>query len=249
MKRLAIALLLCSLPPLTAAADLSTSQRLELLERRVNQVTNLTLQLDQLRSENRQLRGEIESLGYELEQLKRKQSDMYLDLDQRLGSGGAAPVGAAAPADAIGSAGGPTTVDDEPRRAAGTADEAAIQAEYDAAKALLSPQQKRYAESAKAFEAFLAKYPRHELASNAQYWLGEAHYVTQNNPASLKAFEGVVKGYPGSTKVPDALYKIGKLKQASGDRAAARSSYETVLAEHPGSAAAGLARQALDSLR
>lgn len=243
MKPLFI-VLLCGLLPLTAVAELSNSQRLELLERRVNQVTNLTLQLEQLRGENRQLRGEIERLGYELEQLKRKQSDMYLDLDQRLGSPQAGAAGVAqAPASAAdgGSA-------DIPVAASG-ADDASIQAEYDAAKALLSPQQKRYAEAAKAFDVFVDRHPGHALASNAQYWLGEAHYVTQNNAAALKAFEGVVNGYPGSTKVPDALYKIGKIKQASGDRDAARRSYETVLAEYPDSAAAGLARHVLDTLR
>ena len=76
--------LACALPAATLAADLPMSQRLELLERRVNRITDLTLQLDEVRRENLQLRGEIERLGYEIEQLQRKQRDIYHDIDQRL---------------------------------------------------------------------------------------------------------------------------------------------------------------------
>ena len=71
----------------------STEQRLELLERRASLITDLTLQLDQLKTENRALRGAVENLTFEIEQLKRKQRDLYLDIDQRIGSlqGGSAP--------------------------------------------------------------------------------------------------------------------------------------------------------------
>ena len=249
MRAVAAVLTLGLLPLLASAAELSTSQRLELLERRVNQITNLTLQLDQMRGENRQLRGEIERLGYQIEQLERKQRDIYLDVDQRLGAlqGGGAAV---PPAPAAASTQPPPAAPSERTLpAASSADRAAVEAEYDAAKALLNPQNKCYAEAAKAFEAFVGKYPADPLAANAQYWLGEAHYVTQNNAAALKAFEGVVSAYPRSTKVPDALYKIGKLKQSAGDRAGARSSYEQLIAEYPESAAAGLAQHVLDQVR
>ena len=98
--------LLGLLPVVTLAADPPMSQRLELLERRVNRITDLTLQLDQVRRENQQLRGEIENLGYEIERLKRKQRDIYLDIDQRLGSvsGGGAPAPVKPPTAASGGA-------------------------------------------------------------------------------------------------------------------------------------------------
>lgn len=247
-----LALLLGQLSFTVRAAELSTTQRLELLERRVNQVTNLTLELDQVRAENRQLRGEIESLGHEIDQLKRKQRDIYLDIDQRLGAlkgSGAGGVSPPAPASGGGAVEAPADTRSVPPASAASADRDKIEAEYDAAKALLSPQQKRYAEAAKGFETFLAKYPNDPLAANAQYWLGEAHYVTQDNAAAQKAFEAVVSVYPDSNKVPDALYKIGRIRQAAGDAVGARSSYETLVANHPGTAAAGLAQHVLDQLR
>ena len=236
MRLTASALLLGLLPATTLAANPSTAQRLELLERRVSRITDLTLQLDQLRRENQQLRGEIENLSYEIERLKRKQRDIYLDIDQRLGnvSGGGAPAETAAPVTAR-----------EPAPVV-SRDRSKVTAEYQAAYALLSPQQKRYAEAAKAFEAFLQKYPDDELAPNAQYWLGEAHYVSQNNAAAQQAFEVVVSRYPDSNKAPGALFKIGRLQQAGGNVAAARSSYQRVLNDYPDSPAAGLARPRLD---
>ena len=248
-------LLLGLLPVVTLAADPPMSQRLELLERRVNLITDLTLQLDEVRRENRELRGQVENLGYEIEQLKRKQRDIYLDIDQRLGAAqpGAGlipapapgqpqvPGGAAAPA--------PAKASKPPGPAPATAaDRARIQAEYQAAYELLSPQQKRYREAATAFAAFVVKYPHDELTPNAQYWLGEAHYVSQQNDQALEAFEKVVNRYPESTKAPGALFKIGRLQQAAGNLQTARASYQKVLTDYPDAPAAGLARQRLQQL-
>ena len=55
---------------------------------------NLVLQVQQLQDEIRMLRGQLEEQGFEIEDLKRRQRDQYLDLDQRLGelgSGASAP--------------------------------------------------------------------------------------------------------------------------------------------------------------
>ena len=46
----------------------------------------------------------------------------------------------------------------------------------------------KYPEARAGFEAFLAAHPQHELASNAQYWLGEVSYVERNYDAALAAF-------------------------------------------------------------
>lgn len=249
MQARVLAFSLLLLPVATLAAELSTSQRLDLLERRVGRVTDLTMQLDAVRRENSALRGKIENLGYEIEQLKRKQRDIYLDVDQRLSSmqgGVKQTMPSAAANDPAPSSAAPVT--DNSRVPTSSGDRSEIQAEYQAAYALLSPQQKRYDESAKAFAAFLQKYPQDALAPNAQYWLGEAYYVSANNKAALAAFEGVVSQYPGSTKAPGALFKIGRLHQAAGDAESARAAYQRVLKDYPNSPAVGLARQRLKQL-
>ena len=68
----------------SAPGQFSTDQRLDLLERRIATVTDLTLRLDAVQRENRLLRGEIKTLQHRIEQLNRKQRDIYLDIDQRL---------------------------------------------------------------------------------------------------------------------------------------------------------------------
>jgi tol-pal system protein YbgF len=187
-----------------------------------------------------------------MEQLERKQRDLYLDIDQRLGSaqaGGethAAPPVVAPDADEVAS---PAVVETRsPQGVARVADRTQIEAEYQAAYDLLSPQNKRYEDAARAFTAFLKKYPDDALAPNAQYWLGEANYVSQNNAEAQQAFELVVSRYPDSTKAPGALFKIGRLEQAAGNMDAARKSYQKVLKDYPDSPAAGLARQRLERL-
>ena len=246
-------LVVAGLLAVSTATAASTSQRLELLERRVGQITELTLQLDEVRRENRELRGEIENLAHQIEQLKRKQRDIYLDIDQRLsGSQGSAaaspdtgsPGTGTAPAEA-------PVVDDRPPAAplVASGNRAKIKAEYQAAYDLLGPQNRRYDDAARAFAKFLKKYPNDPLAPNAQYWLGEANYVSQHNAEALQAFELVVSRFPDSTKAPGALFKIGRLQQAAGNKSAARASFERVLTDYPESPAAGLARQRLEQLR
>ena len=240
--------LMLVLAGLLAETAASTSQRLDLLERRVAQITELTLQLDEVRRENRELRGEIENLAHQIEQLKRKQRDIYLDIDQRLsgsqGGGAASPdTGSAEPGTAAAEA---PVVADKPPVASGNRSK--IQAEYQAAYDLLGPQNRRYDEAAKAFAKFLKNYPHDPLVPNAQYWLGEANYVSQKNAEALNAFELVVSRYPDSTKAPGALFKIGRLQQAAGNKSAARASFERVLTDYPESPAAGLARQRLEQL-
>ena len=133
-----VAPLLCLFLAAAPVHALSTSERLDLLERRIGRVTDLTLQLDEMRAENRQLRGQVENLGYKIEQLERKQRDIYLDIDQRLGTpggGGAQVTGAPSRPPAAAETSAPTPAAGVRRKQ--------IDAEYHAAYALLSPQQKR----------------------------------------------------------------------------------------------------------
>jgi len=67
------------------------------------------------------------------------------------------------------------------------------------------------------FQDFLNRYPKDELAANAQYWLGETYYADKKWNDAIVEFQKVLKEYKGSDKVPDALLKIGMSFQAQGD--------------------------------
>jgi tol-pal system protein YbgF len=268
-----IAMLLGSmLVPLNVIAADSTAERLERLERRMGQLSELVLQVDALKRENSELRGQIELQNHNIESLKKRQRDLYIDIDQRLSNMPAssaatatADTGVDAPPLLEASAPEMLTPEESPAQPVAPVVAASVvqpviqqsaesvsaaeRAEYDAAFKLLSPAEKRYGQAITAFDAFLKKYPTSALADNAQYWLAEAHYVSQHNEQAMQEFEKVVTLYPQSTKVSGALLKIGYLQQAAGQTEQARQTLNRVIREHPGSAAANMAKNRLQSIR
>jgi tol-pal system protein YbgF len=98
------------------------------------------------------------------------------------------------------------------------------------------------------FRNFVEEYPRHELADNAQYWLGEAYYDLDDYERALLEFRKVVTLFPGGGKVPDALLKIGFCHVALGDEDAARRVLRRVVERYSDTNPARLAADRLKSL-
>ena len=90
---------------------------------------------------------------------------------------------------------------------------------------------------------FLARFPKDELAPNAQYWLGETYYSEKKWNDAIVEFQKVLKEFKSSDKVPDALLKIGMAFQAQHDCQNATLFYEEVTQGHRGSSAAKTARE------
>lgn len=227
----AAALVLACLIAAPAFAE-SKGDRLDSLEARMGgverQLSNqglldMSRQLDALSEQMRQLRGEIDELQHDLEQARTQQRDQYVDLDTRLRAAEAALTVAQA-----------TVVGGSP------------EAEYQAAFNLLKDG--KYDEATTALRDFLSKNPQHELAPNAMYWLGEAHYVRRDYPAALAAFEGLLKDYPGNRKTPDALLKVGYCQAELKRTGPARTALARVIEEFPDSQAAAEAKARLDRL-
>ena len=206
----------------TAAIAQSQGERIGALEQRMGAVEQklenqglleMSRQLDALQAELRRLRGEIENLQHDLDTARRQQRDQYVDLDTRLRAAEATLAAAQATAPAAGP-----------------------DAEYQSAFNLLK--ESRYDEAAAGFTKFLAEHRDHELASNAQYWLGEVYYVKRDYLAALKAFEGVLSGFPGARKSPDALLKAGYCHYELGHYDLARAALTRVTKDFPESSAA-----------
>ena len=66
-----------------------------------------------------------------------------------------------------------------------------------------------FASAETAFSQFLAVHPTHELAGNAQYWLGETYYVRGSYKDAADAFLKGYTTYSESSKAPDSLLKLG----------------------------------------
>jgi tol-pal system protein YbgF len=99
------------------------------------------------------------------------------------------------------------------------------------------------------FRRFLTRYPHHDYADNAQYWVGECYYDLSQFKASVLEFRRVVERYPHGNKVPDALLKIGFAHLATGDRHDARLALESLKRIYPHHAVTRLALDRLAQLQ
>lgn len=92
-----------------------------------------------------------------------------------------------------------------------------------------------YEQAENLFKTFLERYPQHNLADNAQYWLGEIYYDLENYSEAISAFRLVMVRYPESDKVPAALLKIGFSYIELDDLQNGRFFLEKVLKNYPAS--------------
>lgn len=194
---------------------------------------DLANQLQRQSEEIARLRGQVETLTYELDMAKKRQQDFYLDLDTRLRK--LEPQGGASVA-----------VDGEKganSAGQGSADPARESRDYEAA--LNNFKANKYKEASWGFSAFVQKYPDSALAPNAQFWLGNAFLAQRNCAKAIEAHSVVVSKYPDSAKAPDSLLAMAGCQQEMGNPVAAKKSLETLVAKYPNAPAAETARERL----
>jgi len=248
-----------------------------------NTLYELMGRLEQLQAEVQQLTGKVDEQAYRIDELKKHQSTMYSDFDERLqgienkGNGAVQPavestseVVGTGDAEAKASASSAPTPEAVPVPANDPAPTAQPVSSNESASAIdqaskpksdeaqvPAPEKNDYYDaynelrnghtdqSIALFNTYLSKYPASIYANNAQYWLGEAYRVKQDNDAARKAFNGVIEKYPNGAKVPDALLKLGYLEIEQKNPAKAREYLTRVITEHPKSPAALLAEKKL----
>lgn len=192
-----------------------------------NMAIEIAQQLELLRQELRQLRGQVELLGNEVQAAAKRQRDFYVDLDARLKHLEQPPAAGAA-------------------AAPGSAAEAEARA-YEAAQ-----NQRRignYQGAIAAFQSFIAQYPKSPLAPRAQYWIGDSYYNLRDFKSSIAAQQKLIATYPDSSSVPDALLNMASSLIELGDVAAARKTMEGLIARYPASEAAEKAKRRLAALK
>jgi len=226
-------------------ANLSDKQRIQRLERLTSSdiLREQTQTIQSLRKEISSLREQIEQHDYELESMKQRQRNLYLDMDRRINNveagnrnntNMAAPVpppNSSAPAIAV-----PVATGDIDGQTA-----------YSKAFALLKEGQ--YGQSIKAFEAFKKSYPNSKYADNAQYWLGEANYVSRDYKRALSEFQQLIAQYPESSKNPGARLKIGYVYFELKNWSAAREALQQVITLYPDTTVAKKANERLQRMK
>ena len=217
-------------------------------------VVELLRQLEQVNAELARLRGLLEVVGNENQQLQKRQRDFYLDIDSRLkrlegaGAAPAVPAGAApAPGTPPPVSAAPPVVEPVAARVPTREDQAREVKAYDAASSLF--RRNDFQSAIDAFRAFVKDHPGSQLAANAGYWIGISYANLRDYRSALAAQEEVIQRYPQSPKAPDALLAIAAIQAEQGDNGSARNTLEDIIARFPGSEAAGKARTRLAALR
>lgn len=165
------------------------------------------VRMTQIEDQQRALTGQLEKINFDLQQLKNRLDRLQADTEQRFqqgGQGGGAAPTPLAPAEDEGSAppSGGTL---------GTLTEGggngAAEALYE--QSFANIRETKYDQAESGFKDFLARYPHHPLAANAQYWLGETYYVRGDYKQSARVFAQGYQNFPASAKAMDSLLKLG----------------------------------------
>ena len=182
-----------------------------------------------LRDEVRLLRGMVEELKHELQQVKQRQLDDYLDIDRRLGSQSLADDNAYSD-DQSGSSSAVTPLYGEPSLQEGSvelsadeavampadglvvlaADDGTVKTDYEAASNKLL-KGRDIDGAAAALQLHLDKYPASPYTANAHYWLGEIYLLQRRDELARQSFTTIVEQYPNHAKVMDSNFKLGKI--------------------------------------
>ena len=231
-------------------------------------LVDLSRRLDVLEAQLREQRGAVEVLQNSDEVAVKQQRAMYSDLDKRIaalenglrppapgadsgaGSGSPPPPGSAADAGASGAAGATTAVappvvagaESGGGAAAPLSDRTAYARAFDTLK------RGNYSEAVGAFQGFMKDYPGSGLLDNAQYWIGEAYYVTRDFDHAAQAFRAVGERWPTSRKAPDAMLKLGYTQIELKHLTEARATLSQVAVRYPDTDAAHLAQERLQKL-
>jgi len=113
------------------------------------------------------------------------------------------------------------------------------------------------------FREFLRRYPDHELAGSAQYWIGEAYIslargftdASQGDKANesleqaVQEFKKVQANYPRADKVPTALYKEALALIDLKQPALAQARLQYLVDNFPRAEETSLARERLTTLK
>ncbi len=231
--------------------------------------------LEQMQSEVQQLTGKIDEQANRIDDLKKHQGTMYSDFDERLQNIENKANGVTANPNEVAKPSSITTTNAkevQPTTAApvvvptnsaqkanpiekATANQG-LKSQIDSPQSQ-GPDKQGYfmaydelrsghtAQSIEQFKAYLNQYPTGEYANNAQYWLGEAYRVNQDNASARKAFNDVLEKYPNSLKVPDAILKLGYIEVDQKNSVKATEYLNRVISDYPKSPAAILASKKL----
>ncbi len=109
--------------------------------------------------------------------------------------------------------------------------------------------EEKYEEAIAGFKNFIKKFPRSELADNAQYWVGESYMGLKQYEQAILAFQSVIKKYPKGNKVPNAILRQALAFYEIKDKTSARLLLKKLIKKYPKSSEAKIAKAKLRTIK
>lgn len=113
------------------------------------------------------------------------------------------------------------------------------------AKGMQAFQAKDYDKAAGMWRDVAKTYPKHTLAPNAYFWMGEAYFQKGDMGQAVLNYNEVVEKFPKSNKAPSAMLKMGMAFQKLNKKEAARLMFSDLIKKFPDSAEARRAKSLL----
>jgi tol-pal system protein YbgF len=85
------------------------------------------------------------------------------------------------------------------------------------------------------FSDYVKNFPSNDLASNAQFYLGEVAYAQNDFKGAIASYDDVLVNYPKSFKLPASLMKKGMAELELGMKASGTRDLREVVRRFPGS--------------
>ncbi len=189
-------------------------------------------QIEALKQEVAQLKGDLEVANHGLETTQQRQKDLYTDTDTRLRklesgmSTTTTETPAAAPA--------PPVVEDKDAKA--LADANALS------------QAAKHKEAFAAYDTFLKEHPTSKLAPDALYGMGYSQFALKNYKSAIATQQKVLDLHPESAKVPDAMFNMANSQIQLGQVTSAKKTLRDLVAKFPDAAVTPSAQKRLKAL-
>jgi tol-pal system protein YbgF len=199
-------------------------------------------QIEALKQEVAQLKGDLEVAQHNLENTQTRQKDLYTDTDTRLRrieggatSGAAGATSGTAPAGASnGASGGAPVLEERDVKAFADADALSKSA--------------KHKDAFTAFDAFLKEYPNSKLAPDALYGMGYSQFALKSYKSSIATQQKVIDLHPTSAKVPDAMYSQANSQIQLSQITNAKKTLRALVEKYPDAAVTPSAQKRLKAL-
>ena len=219
-----------------AISDLTRTQqsldkRVQSLEALINGkgLLDMQNQLEQIRQDVAQLKGDLEVVNHQLEDMRTKQNAQYTDLDNRvkslesLAQQVSGQLGGALPGVAGGAAG-----NDAAKPSDASQQEARAFSEAESLN-----QAGKYKEAFNAYDSFLKTYSGSKLAPDALYGMGYTQFALKSYKSSVATQQKFLENYASHPLAPNAMLNLANSQIQLGQIPAAKKTLKELIAAHP----------------